>query len=538
MKNKELSKRVLVIGLDAADVRLLKTWSDDGSLPVMESLMKKGLWGDLNTITEISHMAVWPSIFTGTNPGKHGIYNIFQASPCGYEINRVNAKQCAQPPIWKYLDDSGRRCIVIDAPFDCTIDGFHGIQIREWGSWVRYTEQGSNPEAIWDKLVAKFGIPPIEHEATAQWSKIEELTRLRNWLIEGVKKKEEAVKWLMKTQEWELFVAVFPETHPAGHFFWHLNDMHYDAYSGRLKKELGNYLKDIYQRVDAAIGQIIAQLNENDILLIVSGDRIGPNYSGWHLLPETLSRLGLMASKGDNFQIGSGGGVTNRNGLLKRIRDKVPEGLRKRISGVLPETLRFRMWKQWTGISLDWPNTKVFYVPNDCQGHIRINMKGREPSGSVEPGREYDKLCASIKEQLEELINPYNGKKAVKAVIRTDQIFSGELTHQLPDLVVIWNEDAKLTNKLFSERIGSVKSQFPAYALPPYYVGNHRSPGFALLKGPGIKTGKLKEDSHIYDMAPTILSFFQCSIPTPMEGKIWEDILENVKIKEKCFDDY
>jgi predicted AlkP superfamily phosphohydrolase/phosphomutase len=525
MNGSKYLRRVLVIGLDAADIELLQLWGIEGSLPVIQSLMNKGVWGKLRTITNISHTAVWPSIFTGTNPGKHGIYNFFQASPYAYEINRVKANQCGQPPFWKYLDDSGKRCIVIDAPFDYAIDGFRGVQVHEWGSWVRYTHRGSNPQAIWNELVARFGIPPIENEATAECSDAKELIRLRDWLIEGIEKKGKAIKWLMNNYEWELMVSMFPETHPAGHFFWHLHDKHYPSHSEILTSKIGNHLKEIYEKVDSAIGQIVSHLNENDILIIVSGDSIGPNYSAWHLLPEILTRLDLMASKGGRFELGSGGGVSNRNDLMKRLRDKIPGGFRKKISTLLPETVKFRIWRRWTSLDLNWSETKVFYVPNDCQGHIRFNVKGREPFGCVEPGAEYDELFMTIKEQLEELINPRNGKRAVKDVIRTDQIFSGELTDQLPDLVIVWDENARTTTELFSKSTAAAKSERSAYALPPFYVGNHREPGFVIICSPGVGCGRLNNDSHIYDIAPTILSLLQCPVPTSMDGKIWNNIL-------------
>ncbi|MCP4213467.1 MAG: hypothetical protein GY765_02370, partial [bacterium] len=99
MIGKETSRRVVAIGLDAADLELFKRWSADGTLPVMRSLMNQGLWGELKTITEISHTAVWPSIISGTNPGKHGIYNIYQAFPNRYKIFRVGAQNCACPPV-------------------------------------------------------------------------------------------------------------------------------------------------------------------------------------------------------------------------------------------------------------------------------------------------------------------------------------------------------------------------------------------------------------------------------------------------------
>ena len=287
----------------------------------------------------------------------------------------------------------------------------------------------------------------------------------------------------------------------------------------------GNYLQAIYRKVDSALGQIVSRLRAQDILLIVSGDRIGPCFSGWHLLPGTLARMDLMAPRNPHFQTASGGSVSNRNDFWKQLRDKVPSHWRKKITQILPSKVNFKLWQRWTGPDLDWPRTKVFYVPNDCQGHIRINLKGREPFGCVAPGREYNELCTTVKNHFEELINPLNGHRAVKAVIRTDRVFAGDLTASLPDLVVVWDENARLTTELFSRRIGSVKSRWAAYDLPPYYVGNHQGPGFAIWCGGGIGTGRLGLESHIYDIAPTILSLFNLSSPVELDGTANKEIL-------------
>lgn len=522
MKTSEYTRRVLMIGLDACDIELLKLWATEGSLPVIHSLMEKGRWGELDTISEVSHTAVWPSIITGTNPGKHGIYNIYQVEAGSNKVFRINAKHCVQPPFWKRLDSSGKKCIIIDVPFDYVTKTFSGIQITEWGSWVRYTDREGKPAHIWQELTHRFGIPPIENEASVQWFDADLLTRLRDWLITGIEKKKEAVKWLINSREWDFFFVFFPEVHPAGHFFWHLHDENYDLFSSHPSKKPENYLKEIYQGVDNAIGQIIPYLNEEDVLFIVSGDHMGSSYSGWHLLPQILARLDLMVSGNGNFHAGSGGGVSNRNDLSRRLRNMVPEKIRRRVSRALPMSIRYKMWQRWTTATLDWSSTKVFYVPNDCQGHLRINLKGREPTGIVEPGREYDELCLKIRNQLEEIINPVNGRRAVKQVIRTDQVFYGHLTQNLPDLLVVWDESAEITTELYSKQIGTVMNVSTAYELPPYFVGNHKGPGFVILLGGEITAGRLGDNHHIYDIAPTVLSLFQSSIPDAMDGKIWK----------------
>jgi hypothetical protein len=59
------------------------------------------------------------------------------------------------------------------------------------------------------------------------------------------------------------------------------------------------------------------------------------------------------------------------------------------VKRVIPE----RLWDDWTRRLLTLGNTwnegQAFAVPTDASGAIRINLKGREPEGRVEPGAAY-----------------------------------------------------------------------------------------------------------------------------------------------------
>jgi hypothetical protein len=47
-------------------------------------------------------------------------------------------------------------------------------------------------------------------------------------------------------------------------------------------------LLEVYQAIDRAIREIIEGIKDDVTLYIISGDGIGPNYTGWHLLPQVL----------------------------------------------------------------------------------------------------------------------------------------------------------------------------------------------------------------------------------------------------------
>lgn len=65
---------MLFIGLDSAEPQLLLEWSRAGALPTLRALLDSGAWGALKGPPGQGNGALWPSLFTGVNPGRHGRY--------------------------------------------------------------------------------------------------------------------------------------------------------------------------------------------------------------------------------------------------------------------------------------------------------------------------------------------------------------------------------------------------------------------------------------------------------------------------------
>ena len=77
----------------------------------------------------------------------------------------------------------------------------------------------------------------------------------RQRLLAAVAKKTQVVKWLMEREAWDLFLVVFGETHPAGHYFWHLHDPSYMAHPKGGAGTLRYALRDVYVAIDGALGE-------------------------------------------------------------------------------------------------------------------------------------------------------------------------------------------------------------------------------------------------------------------------------------------
>jgi len=514
------NNKVLLIGLDSADSELIERWCEEGHLPTMARLRAEGLWSPLGTTAEVMHVSAWPTIYTGTMPGKHGMYHAYQVRAGEQEVHRTLAEECEQAPFWKYLDDAGRKCIVMDAFMDYRLDGFQGIQIVEYGTWTWFTRPASTPTPLYKEIVSRFGkYPAPEH---TQVLKVPDPTEFRDRLVEGAAVKAEVANWLLETQPWDMAFISFGEPHAAGHFLWHVEDSSYPSHPSGGIDGLEFCMRETYAAVDAAIGQIIDRLDDSVTVMITSGDGMGPNYSGCHLIPDVLHKLDLFhsASVGTATEQSS---ERPKKGMLSTIREAIPLSVRHSISRCLPHNLHYRLSMKWANSGIDWTRSSAYCIPNANEAYVRVNRHGREPEGIVAGDEAYHELINSLDTEFQTMVNPANGRQAVDCVYDTDQVFPGPMRGNLPDLVVTWDPDAKVLAEVESANAGRVCKQ-AGYETAPYYSGNHRPNAFVLARGPAVSSGSSLEDGHIVDIAPTILEILGVEPPQHFDGHAWSGL--------------
>lgn len=507
------ARRMAVIGLDSADLSLIEQWSDNGLLPVFARLRREGTWIRLKNRGEFPSTTIWPSIYTGTHPGKHGIYYIVRIAEGKPQLELVGPEQCRQTPFWVQLQARGTHTIVVDVPFTHAVPALHGLQISNWGTYERYGSATSEPPRVLREIRRRFGRFPFGPEMSRNAPATDrDFRRARRKLLSGVSVKGAMIRRLMCNHDWDFFMAVFAETHPAGHYFW---DFHSASSTPKSGVEFSSTLLDVYKSVDDEIGKIIATLDGRTNLLVVSGHGMGPNHTGWHLLPDMLGHIGVSPSKAKG---GAHPDDAGERAWLLHLRESIPRKWRDSVSHLLPDNLRDYLQIHWATANIDWIKDRAFSLPTDAHGFIRVRLKGRDANGNVNPGPEYEEICRKISRTLKGLCDPQTGKPVVGEVFLTDEIFPGLERDNLPDLIVSWRNGKKIEGVL-SKEIGTVSGK-----LPDPRTGNHRAEGFALLYGPGV-TKDQESEGHLLDIAPTILDFYGHDLPDSFDGRSWTHLV-------------
>jgi len=279
---------------------------------------------------------------------------------------------------------------------------------------------------------------------------------------------------------------------------------------------------DVYRAVDDGIGRVLAAVDDGDTVIVTSGDGMGPNFSGCHLVPEALHRLDLYHAA----DVGRSrpGGERPKQSALSALRGLVPPELRRAVSRCLPPMVQHRLSMKWANADIDWERTRAFCIPNANEAFVRINLAGREPRGNVAEGEAYRELVELLKLRLGELVNPATGVVGPEHVIHVEDVFQGPRRGDLPDVIVTWNPAARVLAELESEACGRVSLR-AGHETAPYYTGNHRPTAFALARGPGVRAGSLLAGAHVLDLAPTVAALLGREPAAHLEGRVLDELL-------------
>jgi predicted AlkP superfamily phosphohydrolase/phosphomutase len=501
-------ERVLIVGLDVGDGRLIKSWVEEGRLPVLSRLLDRGDWVWLETTADTLHISGWPSLYTGAMPGEHGVYYTFQPAPGRQGWSRFAGDQYGRPTFWNLLSRTGIKCTVLDAPYTHPEPASVATQVIDWGTWAHYWKTVSTPSSVLRQLRRECGDYPLELEAHQVGMTSLDPQVMSARLVAAARAKTGAALWLMTKQPWDLFFVVYGESHAGGHHCWS------PASNDAQVRDTQPPLRAVYEEIDRGIGALLERAGAGTSLFVVSGDGVGPNHAGWHLLPEVLRRLGYLVEPAARPQsLGTAGPPPPRlRDPIRRLRDALPKDLRKSLARTLPSSLRHRLAQRVDTAAIDWSKTRAFCLPTDLEGCVRINLRGREVHGVVDRGEDYRRVCDDLASALEELVDPLTGRRAVRGVIRTDDMFPGPRRDYLPDLIVMWNPEAPLS-QLASPAIGTVTEESPDRR-----PGTHTPPGFLLRQAPP-SAAKGSSLVHVCDFAPEILRRFGAPIPDYMQRR-------------------
>jgi predicted AlkP superfamily phosphohydrolase/phosphomutase len=495
--------RLLVIAMDAADGGLVRRWVGEGKLPVLGGLAARGFVHPVESVASRFPDGVWPTVMTGSMPGKTGYYNWRCIRPgTSAMVFAPNAARRRQ--FWELIHDQGHRVVTLDVPRSRPKDG--ATIVVGWGQRAA-TRRHSSPPELYDEVVRRHGASPawLDDDFNRSTFGKEHYYRVTRRMLD---KRTRLARELLGDNDWDFAMISFPESHNAGHVFHRDLDRNSWAHDERKARRFGDRLESVYKAIDASIGELLELAPDADVL-VFSAHGMTPNTSGRALLPRLLEKLG--------YTVPTTAPPTSR--ALGLARAAIPWSLRRHVNAHISLEKRTQLMARIWYDAIDWPKTRAVAEPEAGIAWIRVNLRGREPTGIVEPGEEYERLRDELIADLRALVDAETGEPAAVEVMRREELIEGPHAGDLPDIFVRW-APGRFLHAVRHPRVGVVHESMHDV---PY--SEHDDNGFLIGAGPHLRADGNGLVPHVCDIAPTALALMGTPIPEDMDGRPLESLL-------------
>ncbi len=422
--NRSTPRRVLAIGMDAAESTLVRSLIESGELPALAAVLQEGSWSTVTGPAGYSSGSVWPSFWSGQPASDHGLCGLWNWDPSTMSMRYSDP--AGVPAFWEGLTGHGTRVGVLDVPFAPLVGVTEGFEVSEYGAHDRVKGRTRvSPDEL--AGVVAEAVPPHPYASPVARPPREphQVPDFLEQALVGAQQRGDLAEQLITRTQPDVSVVVFTEAHHCGHILWHtvqpdlpmFRDFHSSAWPRKT-------LVDVYREIDRQIGRLVEASGPDTAVLVFALHGMEPSRGVPTLIEPLLDELGL-ASRAVNQD--------KRRSAVLALKARIPRRLRDLYWRALPQSTRSQWGKGAILPSYDWSRTRAFALPIEHEGLVRINLAGREAEGIVPP-EQYDEICEQIEKAFLAL-HTVDGRPVTKRVIRPPR---GTHAGGLPDVVVHW----------------------------------------------------------------------------------------------------
>ena len=501
-------RKVLVIGLDGAVYSIVDPLLAEGKLPALARLQKEGARGVLTSTMPPNSAPAWTSFMTGVTPARHGILDFKEADLRrydGFTGNFVTSAAFAGHTIFDLIGAESAGVLAFRVPMTFPVWPVNGVMVAGYPTpdrtkaYVFPPEMASSLEPLAlhsHDEIARAGIPEERKNADYEIEKL--VSTMGRFLREG---------------KLDFYMGVTGVSDGFHHKFWKYHDPAHPLHNPAWPAADRNIIREYYSKLDAAVGELLALVDESWLVFVMSDHGGGPkphrlfNTNAW------LREQGWLTLRGGE----ESSWQRNQRRGLEWLRARLPfkTWLAQHLPGSVQEQVR--SVRSATNL-IDWSATKAYRIGLQFPAEgIMINLQGRQPQGIVAPGRDYEQLRDEIIAGVQNLRDPLSGEPVVVAAQRREALYpSGDLD-KVPDILLQMNPHlggGTDVSDLFSD-------------VPLSYLerlnGDHTMHGITLVWGSGVQPGTCF-DLNIIDLAPTILYAMGLPVPDGMDGRVLTEI--------------
>jgi predicted AlkP superfamily phosphohydrolase/phosphomutase len=460
------ARRVLIIGLDCAPPEILFSEFLD-ELPALKSLIVQGIHGPLRSTIPPITVPAWMSMATGVDPGTLGIYGLRNRPDHSYRPMEIaSAAQVTAPALWDHLSLAGKQVILVGVPLTYPPRPVNGCLISSFlapGPDSDYTYPADLKSEI-DAVADGYEIDVSDFRTDDKDRLLEDIYRM-------TRKRFAVTRHLMQARPWDFLMHVEMGTDRIHHGFWSHHDPGHRRHTA--ESPYRNAIRDYYRYLDGEIADLLNLAGEEtdgkETAVIVASDHGAKRIDGGICINEWLKQ----------------------EGYLELVEEPAaPTGI--------------------DDVDINWEKTTA-WGHGGYYARIFLNVKGREPQGSVDP-ESYETVRSTLAERLSALPGP-DGRPLDTRVFRPEDIYR-TCRGVPPDLIVYFGD-------LLWRSVGTVGggSVYSADNDTGPDDANHAQDGvFVLSAGSNIPGGR-RADLDILDVAPTVMELMGLPVPADMQGR-------------------
>jgi len=486
-------RRVMVIGLDGASFNFVGPMCKNGIMPNLNHFLQTSSNGNLLSSYPPITPAAWVTFMTGKLAGKHHVLDYEQFRFADYSIKYYSAVDVHAHTLWKILSDQNRKVAVINVPMTYPPEPVNGIMV----AGHNVPNPGSEytfPTEFKNELVTQIpdylnvtAVPGFKHKADFN-------QRVSAW-IKTVDHYHQATLLADSKVDWDFLMVVFPHT-DIGHHFW----PYMNPETAMLYPDQRDRVATIFLKLDKALAELFNLADKRNADVVIMSDHGHGTLTGMVRPNKLLQKWGYLKM------------LNPVTWLSKRIGWEI---LKLRI----PQKHLRPPRQVDEKVGIDWSRTKAAVCQATMWAFLYLNVRGRQASGIVEPGVEYDSLREELIKRFKETTNPATGEKLFVDVLKPELIYGKSRTPwDCPDLLLIPPAGVRTTRRARGRWIASKTN-------PRTAVGTHLHKGLWMAAGPNIKPAK-RFQANIQDLAPTILALLDLAVPNDMDGKVLVDIFK------------
>ncbi|MBI5815482.1 MAG: alkaline phosphatase family protein [Nitrospinae bacterium] len=496
--------RLYIIGIDGATFNIVSPMVERGELPNIGSVMAQGAWAPLKSTVPAFSPVAWSSIITGVNPGRHGIADAFIHHP-DYHMSFANSTYRKNEPIWSIVNSMGVKTGVMNVPLTYPPEHVGGFMITGM-----FTPESADdftwPLELRGDLQKRFG--KYRFEAVQG----ENLERVIKTTYESIEQKDAVLDYLLAKDDPDFLFMVYVETDRIQHQFWKFIDEKNTTVNDADRRRYGSMIGDVYKKLDGSIGKIARRMGPEDTLIIVSDHGFGPLRTAFSL-GAWLEENGYITYADNPAKSAAPSKISS---IIQRIKRKA--------LGIAPD--KDEQINRFFG-GVDWANTKAF--TEGAAGGVFINVKGRQKTGTVEPGAEYERVRGELIAKLLEIKDPANGEKVIESAQKREEIYhSPDGLEGIPDLVVV----CKMGYHTISpSEAAYYRMENTGMFFAHRWSGRHDDYGVLMMRGPKVKKGVKLSGADVMDVTPTALHLMGLPVSNEFDGKVLSEAIEGAPVE-------